>query len=128
MPYAPNIVFRMRWMVGIALLAIAAVVPVASRAPALSCPPRAPLPSPPPRCPSLTPALADLAERKPGKRVEVIVQLDAGTTRSAAAPLVRELGGKVTRDLHIINAVVATLPAAGARELAARAPRSARSR
>ena len=34
--------------------------------------------------------------------------------------MVRELGGKVTRDLHIINAVVATLPAAGARELAAR--------
>ena len=43
-----------------------------------------------------------------------------GTKRAAAAPLVRELGGKVTRDLHIINAVVATLPAAGARELAAR--------
>jgi hypothetical protein len=29
MPYAPNIVFRMRWMIGIALLAIAAAVPVA---------------------------------------------------------------------------------------------------
>jgi serine protease AprX len=34
--------------------------------------------------------------------------------------MVRELGGNVTRDLHIINAVVATLPAAGARDLAAR--------
>ena len=30
MPFsAPNIVFRMRWMVGIALLAIAAALPVA---------------------------------------------------------------------------------------------------
>ena len=50
MPFAPNIVFRMRWMVGIALLAIAAFVPATSRAPALSCPPRAPLLPPPPRC------------------------------------------------------------------------------
>ena len=50
----------------------------------------------------------------------MIVQLNPGTTRGAAAPLVRELGGKVTRDLHIINAVAAELPAAGARELASR--------
>lgn len=34
--------------------------------------------------------------------------------------MVRELGGQVTRDLHIINVVVAKLPAAGARDLAAR--------
>ena len=120
MPYAPNIVFRMRWMVGIALLAIAAALPVAltgSRV-ELSAAGSAPVVADP--TPSLTPALADMAERTPAKRVEVIVQLNPGTTRSAATPVVRELGGKVTRDLHIINAVVATLPAAGARELAAR--------
>jgi subtilisin family serine protease len=45
--------------------------------------------------------------------------MTAGTTRRAAAPLIAKLGGRVTRDLHIINAVVATLPAAKARELAA---------
>jgi serine protease AprX len=118
MPYAPNIVFRMRWMIGIALIAIAAVPVALSR-------PVAGLPGPDPvaaavELPSINPALADLAEREPGKRVEVIVQLDEGTTRAAAAPLVREAGGKVTRDLHIINAVAAELPAAGAAELAHR--------
>jgi serine protease AprX len=121
MPYAPNIVFRMRWMIGLALVAIAAV-PVALSRPAaeLSATGFAPAAAVAAELPSLNPALADLAEREPGKRVEVIVQLDAGTTRAAATPLVRELGGKVTRDLHIINAVAAELPAAGARELASR--------
>jgi serine protease AprX len=120
MPYsAPNIVFRMRWMIGIALLAIAAstVALTGSRAalPATDAPVAAAV-----TLPSLNPALADLAARSPHKRVEVIVQLNPGTTRGAAAPLVRELGGTVTRDLHIINAVAAELPAAGARELASR--------
>ena len=120
MPYsAPNIVFRMRWMIGIALLAIAAstVALTGSRAalPAADAPVAAAE-----TLPSLNPALADLAARSPHKRVEVIVQLNPGTARGAAAPLVRELGGKVTRDLHIINAVAAELPAAGARELASR--------
>ena len=121
MPFAPNIVFRMRWMIGIALLAIAAVVPatIARSGAELPATGSAPLAAAP--LPSLTPALADLAVSKPGKRVEVIVQMTQGTKRSAATPLVSELGGRVTRDLHIINAVVATLPAAGARELAARA-------
>ena len=119
MPFAPNIVFRMRWMVGIALLAIAAIVPatIARSGAELPATGSAPVAAAP--LPSLTPALADLAARTPGKRVEVIVQMTAGTKRAAAAPLVRALGGRVTRDLHIINAVVATLPAAGARELAA---------
>jgi serine protease AprX len=109
----------MRWMIGIALLAIAAstVALTGSRAalPAADAPVAAAE-----TLPSLNPALADLAARSPHKRVEVIVQLNPGTTRGAAAPLVRELGGKVTRDLHIINAVAAELPAAGARELASR--------
>ena len=120
MPFASNIVFRMRWMIGIALLAIAAIVPatIARSGAELPATGSAPLAAAP--LPSLTPALADLAVSKPGKRVEVIVQMTQGTKRSAATPLVSALGGRVTRDLHIINAVVATLPAAGARELAAR--------
>jgi serine protease AprX len=119
MPYAPNIVFRMRWMIGLALLAILAAVPVVATRSGAELPASgaaAPVSAPEP---SLTPGLARLAERSPDKRVEVIVQLAPGTTRGQAGPLVQELGGKVTRDLHIINAVVAKLPAAGARELAA---------
>jgi serine protease AprX len=120
MPYAPNIAFRMRWMIGIALLAIAAIVPAAISRSGAELPATGSAPVAAAPMPSLTPALADLAERHPGKRVEVIVQLAAGTKRGAATPLVQKLGGKVTRDLHIINAVVAKLPAAGARELATR--------
>src|SRR3954466_10729113 len=91
MPYsAPNIVFRMRWMIGIALLAIAAstVALTGSRAPLPA--PHAPAP-PPGTPPSLNPPPADRAARSPQKRVEVIVQLNPGTARGAAAPLVREL-------------------------------------
>ena len=121
MPFsAPNIVFRMRWMVGIALLAIAAAVPVALTGSHAALPAIDTAPVAAETLPSLNPSLAALAERSPGKRVEVIVQLAEGTTRAAATPLVRELGGKVTRDLHIINAVAAELPAAGAVELASR--------
>ena len=121
MPYsAPNIAFRMRWMVGIALLAIAAALPVALTGSNAALPVADTAPAAVETLPSLNPSLAALAERSPNQRVEVIVQLNPGTTRADAAPLVRELGGKVTRDLHIINAVAAKLPAAGARELASR--------
>ena len=120
MPYAPNIVFRMRWFAGLAL-AVLAVLPVMLSGAVASLPSSASTsPAASAAQPSLTPALADMAARTPGKPVEVIVQLDAGTTRADAAPLVRALGGSVTRDLHIINAVVAKLPAAGASELASR--------
>jgi serine protease AprX len=120
MPFASNIVFRMRWMIGIALVAIAAIVPATIARSGAELPTTGSAPAAAAPLPSLTPALADLAVSKPGKRVEVIVQMTQGTERAAAAPLVQKLGGRVTRDLHIINAVVATLPAAGARELAAR--------
>jgi hypothetical protein len=46
-----------------------------------------------PITPSLTPDLADLASRMPGKSVEVIVQLNAGTTRAGADPFVRDSAG-----------------------------------
>ena len=50
MPYsAPNIVFRMRWMIGIALLAIAASHRRADRLAAPRCPAADAAPSPPRR-------------------------------------------------------------------------------
>ena len=120
MPHAPNIVFRMRWCAGFVLAALA-MLPLTLSGAAPSLPSLASAAGPAaPATPSLSPALADMAARTPAKQVEVIVQLNAGTTRADAAPIVRELGGTVTRDLHIINAVVAKLPAAGARELASR--------
>jgi serine protease AprX len=121
MPYAPNIVFRMRWMIGLALaFALIAFVPAAISHSGASLPSTGAAPTAVAPLPSLSPGLADLAARKPGKMVDVIVQLNPGTTRADAGPIVHQLGGRVTRDLHIINAVVAKLPAAGARELAAR--------
>src|SRR5215210_5704325 len=118
MPYAPNIVFRMRWFAGLLLGAFIAFPLMLPGTPPVVAP--APSSAPAPAQTAVAPALAAMAARTPGKRVEVIVQLQAGTKRAAAAPLVRELGGRVTRDLHIINAVVAKLPAGGATELAAR--------
>jgi serine protease AprX len=119
MPYTPPIVDRMRWMAGLALVAVAALfVALGGTRSALPAPDPAPVAAE--TLPSLNPSLAALAERSPHKRVEVIVQLDQGVARTAATPLVRELGGKVTRDLHIINAVAAELPAKGAAELASR--------
>ena len=65
MPFAPNIVFRMRWMIGIALLAIAAIVPatIARSGAELPATGSAPVAAAP--LPSLTPALADLAGASP---------------------------------------------------------------
>ena len=120
MPYAVNIVFRMRWMVGLALGVLAMMLPVALAGSAAPLSSAGSAPALSPVTPSLTPALAEMAARTPAKPVQVIVQLDAGTTRADAAPIIHTLGGRVTRDLHIINAVAAKLPAAGARELAAR--------
>jgi len=108
-------------MAGLALAGLAAMIPVAlSGSGASVAPATASATTPVAAQPPLTPALVTLAERDPAKRVEVIVQLDQGVKRGQAAPMVSELGGKVTRDLHIINAVAAKLPAAGARDLASR--------
>jgi serine protease AprX len=120
MSYGGNIVFRMRWMAGLALGLLALILPVALAGSGPELPAGGSAPAAAPVTPALTPALAEMADRTPRRRVEVIVQLTPGTSRAAAGPLVRELGGHVTRDLHIINAVVAKLPAAGARELASR--------
>jgi hypothetical protein len=121
MPYAPNIVFRIRGFAGLLLAA-----PGRGSADALGHAGRRPL-----ACVGYRTrrgaALPHARARRHGRAHarqagRAIVQLNAGTERSAAAPVVRELGGQVTRDLHIINVVVAKLPAAGAgaRDLAAR--------
>jgi serine protease AprX len=49
---------------------------------------------------------------------EVIVQMDAGVSPAKAEAQVRADGGRVTRDLHIINGFSARVDAAGRRHLA----------
>ncbi len=63
------------------------------------------------------PALLTLAADRPTETVRVIVQR-AGDSGAAEA-LVAELGGRIIKDLHIINAFAAELSARAARELAA---------
>jgi serine protease AprX len=67
---------------------------------------------------SISPSLSDLADRHPGRQVEVIVQLDAGTKPAAGRDVVRSLGGRVTGDLHIIHGLAAEMTAGAARKLA----------
>jgi serine protease AprX len=62
------------------------------------------------------PQLAQMAAEQPGALVRVIVQKMAGTTGTEER--VAALGGKVTQDLHIINAFVAEMTAEAALELA----------
>ena len=64
----------------------------------------------------IQPVLADMASSKPTQIVHVIVQKIAGATQ--AEQEVYNLGGKVTRDLSIINAFAAELTAGSALELA----------
>ena len=63
-------------------------------------------------------SLTELASTEPGKQVDVIVQLERGTSAAQGASLVRAAGGTVTRDLHIINGFGAELSAAAAANLA----------
>jgi serine protease AprX len=53
--------------------------------------------------------LLDLAARRPATAVDVIIR--QASPAADVAPLVTRLGGRVTRDLTLINAVEATLPA-----------------
>jgi serine protease AprX len=62
------------------------------------------------------PLLAQLAAEEPDQRVAVIVQKNAAGADLEAK--VARLGGEVTRDLHIINAFAAELPATAAMALA----------
>jgi subtilisin family serine protease len=53
--------------------------------------------------------LLDLAARRPATAVDVIIR--QASPAADVAPLVARLGGRVTRELTLINAVEATLPA-----------------
>ncbi len=66
--------------------------------------------------------LADLAASKPGKRVEVIVQLEPGVDPAEGAALVRAAGGTVEHQLPIINGFSTTLTAAEAERLSLTGP------
>jgi serine protease AprX len=61
------------------------------------------------------PILVELAAQDPNQMVQVIVQKVAGI--SAVEEQVAALGGKVTQDLHIINAFAAEISAKGAIQL-----------
>ncbi len=61
-----------------------------------------------------SPALAQTAAAHPAKSVEVIVQLEQGTASDAGKALIASHGGRVTRDLHIINGFGAEMGAAKA--------------
>ena len=61
--------------------------------------------------PRAQPALLALAATRPDQVVSVIVQ--KAVKDAAAEEGVARLGGRVTRDLHIINAMTAVLPALG---------------
>lgn len=63
-------------------------------------------------------SLTELALTQPGKKVDVIVQLDRGTSAAYGANLVAAAGGEVTRDLHIINGLGAQMSAKAAAGLA----------
>jgi serine protease AprX len=63
------------------------------------------------------PLLAELAARAPDQIVSVIVQKTSISNQ--AEMLTQNLGGKITKDLHIINAFAAEMSAAAALQLAA---------
>jgi serine protease AprX len=63
-------------------------------------------------------SLTELASTQPGTKVDVIVQLDRGTSVASGAALVRAAGGEVTRELRIINGFGAQLSAKAASDLA----------
>jgi len=113
MPYAPNIVFRMRWMVSLALAAAVVALPVALTgsssvvAPASAAAPVAAEPS----------GLSTLAAKEPGRRVGVIVQLRSEASISGAMSRVRELGGSTGGRLTVIHGFGADLSAAAAQKL-----------
>jgi serine protease AprX len=65
-----------------------------------------------------SPALSQLASAHPDKPVTVIVQLAQGTDPAAGKALITSHGGRVTRDLHIINGFGAEMGAAKAASLA----------
>jgi serine protease AprX len=66
-------------------------------------------------------SLTQLSAVEPDKQVDVIVQLERGTSAAEGTALVRAAGGHVTRDLHIINGLGVELSASAAADLAGKA-------
>jgi serine protease AprX len=66
-------------------------------------------------------SITQLAVGAPDRHVDVIVQLERGTSVAQGTALVRAAGGHVTRDLHIINGLGAELSAAAAASLTGKA-------
>jgi len=87
------------------LLLVGILLPLGGRAPA------------PPPVVRVQPALLTVAAAHPAQQVRVIVQkttLDGGPEQQA-----RDLGGRITQDLHLIHAFAAELPAGAVPALAA---------
>jgi serine protease AprX len=68
---------------------------------------------------SLDPRIASVAARHPNETVSTIIQFKGNVSAERARWLVGRDGGHVFAELHIINALAATLPAERARWLAA---------
>jgi serine protease AprX len=107
-----------RWLAAAGLAALASLVVLLSATagpgstPAMQfSPTSAPAPS------NVSPALVKLAERHPTGHVEAIVQMVPGKT-ATGRELVQMAGGRVTRDLHVINGFAARMTADAARRLA----------
>jgi serine protease AprX len=111
-----------RWSVAAGLLAALCALPLIAN----STPTRTPWPTPTPdtalATPKTSPALDSLAAKHPDRRVEVVVQLQRGTAPVTGRELIRSAGGKVTRDLHIINAFGAKMTAREAASLVKEPP------
>lgn len=106
---------RVKWLAGcVAAVGLMLAAGVSHGAPRLSLGSPTVAPTPPA---TLAPSLGQLAAAHPNRSVEVIVQLRAGVRPGRVENVVREAGGKVTRDLHIINGFAARLSASAARHL-----------
>jgi serine protease AprX len=112
------ILFRIRWglaAASLALVALVAVVGLQSHSQVLGGSDATVADS---AAAKFSPRLTALASEHPRQRVEVIAQLQPTTTHGQGRALVRSLGGRVTGEVHIINALAARMSATAARQLA----------
>lgn len=107
-----------RWMCAAALAVALAFVLALAGLTGQGAVSAAPSASAPAQSAPSAPSLASLASTDPAKRVEVIVQMRAGTDAAEGRALVRQADGRITRDLHVINGFAAELRAGDALELA----------
>jgi serine protease AprX len=114
---------RMRWMsalAGAAILTLAVTFALASahgQLPSLSSSTSAPAPAG--SSAPLDPRIASLAGRRPGARLEAIVQFNNDVSLTRARVITQRAGGRVAGTLSFINALAVKMTAAQARSLAA---------